>query len=582
MITRRRPVRRRQNPSSPTAATWITARARNALRRPKAIGVVSVLTFAGTLVALAIVPQQAHKAAAALRPTAIPRPDTEPTVRELLGAGEQAAAAESTLARLRIEIAQLAAPVVRPTNSDSGAVAVPSVDARKRRDSLSSQISLLGRLIFRSENAPLLASYRALAQAAPMQGDVRVKQLLDSLVEIERERDSYTAVGGVDPVFVALTARANELGHDIEGLAEARRTALGIQVAALAPPPPAVVGTVLPRSPPDTTAAAHERDAARSAMALASAQLARQRTVLLQLDAREERARELGNVGASPWAILATAALFGAVLGFGIALYDEVRHPRIADAHEVERATGVRVLGEIRRLPPSPERGRRSTDRLGPTYIDSGTDGHHLIYLTIATAGANTIMLTVTGDQAAISAVVAINFVAIAADEGRSTLLIDTDSAAAGVTTALQLSSNTGVNGLANATTDWPDVTQSIRLGRDRMIDVVPSGVGATSVVEISALLQRDMTRLSQRYDAIVLVSAESQVAEGLSVALPISDVIYCARAGQTPVADLARAVESITRSGAQLRGIVLWNAPPPEPPARNTIEMPERQTTTV
>ena len=44
-----------------------------------------------------------------------------------------------------------------------------------------------------------------------MRGDAQVKQLLDSLVEIERERESYNAVGGVDPVFAALTARGSAL-----------------------------------------------------------------------------------------------------------------------------------------------------------------------------------------------------------------------------------------------------------------------------------------------------------------------------------------------------------------------------------
>ena len=94
---------------------------------------------------------------------------------------------------------------------------------RTARDSLAAQVAQLGRLLARAENAPLLGSYRALAEAPAMRGDASVNQLLDSLVEIERERESYNAVGGVDPVFVALTARANELGRAIEAVAIARR-----------------------------------------------------------------------------------------------------------------------------------------------------------------------------------------------------------------------------------------------------------------------------------------------------------------------------------------------------------------------
>src|SRR4029078_8067599 len=98
--------------------------------------------------------------------------------------------------------------------------------------------------------------------------------------------------------------------------------------------------------------------------------------------------------------------------------------------------------------PQSPERGRRSSDRNAPPYIDPGADGHQLIYLHVATAGSNVLMLTVTGDNPAVSAIVAINFAAIAADEARSTLLIDTDAGASKVATALRFRTRDGLRGV--------------------------------------------------------------------------------------------------------------------------------------
>ena len=246
-------------------------------------------------------------------------------------------------------------------------------------------------------------------------------------------------------------------------------------------------------------------------------------------------ARELANLGASPAAMLAAAFIFGAVIGFGFALIDEIRHPRIADAYEVERATGVRVLGVISPLPPSPERGRRSSDRAAPPYIDPGADGHQLIYLHIAAAGANVLMLTITGDNPAVSAVVGINFAAIAADEARSTLLIDTDAAASTVATALRLRASHGVSGLVSQKLSWPEATRPVRIGRESSIDVVPTGPDAPPFQAVSALLQNDAVRLARRYDTIVIVSAAEQVLNGLPSVLPIPDVMYCVRAGQTP-----------------------------------------------
>ncbi len=543
----------------------MAARARNALRRPVFITGVSIMTFLASLLALVIVPQQARKAAAALRPPDALRPDTAPTMQALMEAQRQIAVAEASIVQARAELQQLVLATAAANATDTAATGVLiTADVRARRDSLTSQVELLSRLISRSENSPLLGSYRALAQAAPMQGDPRVKPMLDSLVEIERERESYSAVGGVDPVFVALTARANELGRNIEALADARRILLRQQLAALAPPPPVAPAAIAARPLPDTLARMQELSAARAAAAGVASRLARERQELVQLDVREARAQDLASVGASPSAILAAALVFGAVLGFGVALLDEVRRPRVADAFEAERATGNRVLGLIRPLAASPERGRRSADKAGPPYLDRGGDGHQLIYLTISTAGSNTIMLTVTGDSPDISAVVAMNFAAIAADEARATLLVDADGASSSVTRALRLRPGPGFAALANGTAEWPEVTRSAQLGRDRMIDVVTSGDAGLSVAQVNGLLARDMERLSRRYDAIVVVASPEQVIAGLAAAMPIPDVLYCARAGRLPIAELQRTTDEIVTAGGNLRGLVMWNAPDP------------------
>src|SRR3954468_5727787 len=195
---RRRPARRRASPPSPSRAAWMTARARNALRRPVFIGAVSVLTFVASLVALIVVPQQAKRAANAIRPAAAARPDTLPTVNSLQAAERQVAAADSAIVAARAQLTQLIAATAAAAAADTtiGGVAI-SPEIRTRRDSLAAQIDELDRLLSRADNAPLLGSYRALAEAPSMRGEAQVVQLLDSLTEIERERESYNAVGGV-------------------------------------------------------------------------------------------------------------------------------------------------------------------------------------------------------------------------------------------------------------------------------------------------------------------------------------------------------------------------------------------------
>ena len=564
MSPRHRTARKRASPPSPSRAAWMTARARNALRRPVFIGAVSVVTFIASLVALIVVPQQAKREANAIRPAAEARPDTVPTKNSLLAAERQVTAADAAIVGARTALTQLIAATAAAADADTTVegVAITS-GARAVRDSIAADIAVLDRLLTRADNAPLLGSYRALAEAAPMRGDAPVKQLLDSLVDIERERESYNAVGGVDPVFVALTARANEMGRNIQALVAGRRSTLQRDLAALSPPPSAAASALAARPLPDTLVAMLRRDTARVVAAEVASRLGRERVELQRLDAREARARELANIGASPAAMLAAALVFGAMLGFGIALFDEVRRPRVADSYEIERATGVRVLGVITPLAPSPERGRRASDRNGPPYLDPGADGHQLIYLTIATAGTDVVMLTVVGDNPAVSAIVAINFAAIAAQEARATLLVDTDAADT-VEMALRLSASPGVMGLIEGKVSWPEAIRPARTGRDRTIDVVSSGHGLLPIDQLKDLLSRDIARLSRRYDAVVLVSAPDQVSMGLPTALPIPDVVYCARTGQTPVAELKKALEDIVLAGCRVRGVVLWDAPDP------------------
>ncbi len=533
------------------------------------MGVVTAVTFTLCLVTLVIIPRQARRTAAAISPEAAVRPDTQATAAAFANAQRQIAAADSKIGAARAEAArQLAAnAAVRSADSTAGVVTL-SAPVRSHRDSLASQVALIGRLILRSENAPLLSSYRALAQATPMQGDPRVKLLLDSLVEIERERDSYSAVGGVDPVFVALTARANELGRSIETLADAKRAAIRSEMTALAPPLPVASVSITTRSPRDTLEQVNVRDAERVIAVRIAGQLAQERAELLRLDERAERARELANVGASPGAIVAASLVFGAMLGFGVALFYEVRHPRIADAYEVERATGVRVLGIINPLSPSSERGRRTAERTGPLFIDPGADGHQLIYQSIVTAGTGTVSLSIAGDSPAVSAMVAINFAAIAADEARATLLIDTDAVSSSLVGALHLRPGPGISELARGDAMWGEVTRTVQLGRDRTIDVVTSGDSGPTADDIAALLHRDASRISRQYDAVIVLSGWAQVRDGVAASLPVPDVLYCARVGVTPLAELTHAIEEIAKSGAQVRGIVIWNMEHPKMPA--------------
>jgi Mrp family chromosome partitioning ATPase len=79
-----------------------------------------------------------------------------------------------------------------------------------------------------------------------------------------------------------------------------------------------------------------------------------------------------------------------------------------------------------------------------------------------------------------------------------------------------------------------------------------------------------------------VLVSSPDQVTQGLPAALPISDVVYCVRTGQTQISELKKAIEEIEQAGGRVRGIVLWNALDPELTTLPRARQPARKTASV
>jgi Mrp family chromosome partitioning ATPase len=175
-------------------------------------------------------------------------------------------------------------------------------------------------------------------------------------------------------------------------------------------------------------------------------------------------------------------------------------------------------------------------------------------------------LLTISGEDPAIAAIVAANLGAIAAEEARNTLIIDTDAGSCPVASALRLHAQPGIDDILDGKVSWPGATQHVLIGRDRTIDVVPSGTGLPSpaVAEVSELLRREAARLARHYDTVLVVASKEHVFGGLAGALPMHDVLYCARVAHTRHADLRKAIAGIRQGGGRPLGLVLWDDAPP------------------
>ena len=548
--------------ASASAGTWLGRRARNAARRIALISVAGGLVFVAMLVTLIVIPHRARRAAAAIMPRAGERPDTARLMAADAIAADQLARAEAALARARARAARRALPPPPDT--------LPT-EVRIRRDSLQASIARLTTLLERAEAAPLFTSYRALGVSPELQADSRVGILLDSLSEIERQRDAFGATGGVDPLFVALTSRAGELGRALQEIGAARRAAMREEMERLRPPPRPVV--TLP--PVDTTRVARARDSARDALGRTRAALASARDRNRQLDARQERAREISAIAASPPAMLAASLIFGLAAGFAIALIAELRRPRVSDAREIERLVSLPVIARVGPAERMPERSRRQADREVPPLIDQTTDTYRQLYLSLADGASNLRGVAITGDEPAVVAAVAVNLAAAASHQARHALVIDGDVTVHSVSAALHLPPAPGATESLTGEAEWPEVIVHAVVGRDRTIDVIPAGRRLRAKEALSRSLRDAVARLARRFDTVVLSAPWLREVPLERIVSAVPGIVIVARTGRTTAGGLKRLVAAIAEAGGSVRGIVAWEAPDPAIPFLS--EVPER-----
>jgi Mrp family chromosome partitioning ATPase len=553
--------------SGGSAYLWMAARARNALRRVVVFGIVGGAVFIAALIAFVLVPRNASRKALLVAAQMEAKSDSSPAAAARDRYLAEVTAFDSALNGARRAANPVPAPVI-----DTFPPAV-----RAQRDTLSAQLSTLNRLIDRAENAPLPTSYRALAASPEVAADPRVRILLDSLAGIERDRNAFGAVGTVDPVYLALTSRANAIGRSIQAVADAKRGEIRGKLALIRPTsPPVPKPTIMV----DTAKLLAQRATAQQSYATAARQVDQIRTKNSRIDRESARARELSNVGAPPWAMLAAAAVLALAVGFAASFGTELKRPHIADLREAEQVSGARVLTVIRPPEVVVERSRRQADVEAPPLIDVVSESYRTLYLHIASVEASVPIVTITGDDPGIVATVAANLAASAAYEARSTLLVDVDPTTCSVASVLRIRPDPGLSGIITGSSTWPEAIVPTTIGRDRPLDVLPSGTRRSGLPESNVVeeVKRELARMQRRYDFIIIAAPTSYVQRSASSIIPAPDVILCARIAHTTVGGLKTAVDTLRGADMRIHGLVLWDAEMPQLETREEMLGSTRQ----
>lgn len=446
-----------------------------------------------------------------------------------------------------------------------------------QRDSLRSAISAIQRELARVERSPLPASYRQLGELPAVAAEPRVRLLLDSLVAVEREREEFAALGGVDPIYVSLTSRVNAIGRSIQGIAESRVASAQRALVALEPPaaPPPTV--IVERPPVDTMTPLRRVAGAEQAQRSARDGLEMVRRTNAALQERAETARQGANFIAPPMAVLGAALVLALVAGYLWVLVDELRRPRVADAAEVERETGLRTLTVVTPGDGQQGRLRRHSDESAPDVLDMGEGVYRTLHLRISPIGAALPAVAITGHEPTVIAAVAANLAAAAAAEARETLLVDADRRSGLLAGALHVRPAPGVAELLRGEVAWSDALTSAIFGRELVVDVIPAGGTSRGAPPATAAavddLRGELRRIVRRYDLTVVTTSPEDARQDGTGILPAPDVLLTATAGVTSLAQLRAAVATLRGAGLSIQGAVLWDGDlpgiePDSPPA--------------
>lgn len=310
----------------------------------------------------------------------------------------------------------------------------------------------------------------------------------------------------------------------------------------------------------DTVALERTHDSAVAALASAHRWLIQARDVDHDMDARDARAKSADAIGASVPAMLAGAGALGLVVGFAFALALEVRDPRVSDEDEAESIAAVGVLATVGDARSAPVRRRRA-DLEMPPLVELYSEAYRLLFAQLADPSDNLPLLSIVGEDALTTAVVAANLGAVAARQVRNVLLIDTDVERQSLSSVTRVRGTPGLLDVVAGRVEWAAAVRSVVVDRDCTMDVLPSGAfGAHGAMDsMTADVTQVLEHVGRRYDCVLLSAPLSSTGD-LSLTATLGSPVVVVRRARTTVRSLDGLAGLIRDRGGQIRGILMWN----------------------
>jgi len=245
--------------------------------------------------------------------------------------------------------------------------------------------------------------------------------------------------------------------------------------------------------------------------------------------------------------------LVASALIFTFAVTAEARRPTIAHAREVERVTGVPVLGTAH--PGHLPREGRARLRLG-----AGIDPFRMVYLALTASGTRERTVCITGDDPDVVAAVAGRLAVSAAADARATLVVDAAPGEQSVARYYGERDDPGFSEAIAAVRLWREVARPVGASEGLGLDVVPAGARRSDTGESVAMAsnRREFHLFSAEYDFTVVAAPTRESVATVVKLCAKPATIYVARIAQTPLDAIAGDVQLLRSMALELHGVLL------------------------
>jgi polysaccharide biosynthesis transport protein len=268
---------------------------------------------------------------------------------------------------------------------------------------------------------------------------------------------------------------------------------------------------------------------------------------------------------------MAVALAAGFLLGSCLALVLDLTDSKIKSIDEVERISGVNLLG----VTPAFDGKQASLALRGPPLLAS-LDDPQSQFIEAARAIRTEIFLKSDGDESKVilvtssipgegKTVLSANLAVLLAQSNKKVLLVDTDLRIGSLRALLNLPSGTGLSEILGGQLSQPDIHTISAVPN---LDVLQAGNSPSNPSELlgSSHFRDRLSSWREKYDFIVLDSAPLlPVTDSLTLARLCDIILLIARPGVTEKSQFARSYQLLTRNGNQFVATVLNGLRPEE-----------------